>query len=66
MKITIVATKKNVIKQIICEGDLEYNNTMEWARKGADRWGWTMNTVETDRGYTEVANEWKKAHPMVW
>ena len=65
-KITIVATKNNMVKQIICEGDLGYEKVMEWARNGAKRWGWTMDTMETDRGYTAVVNEWKAAHPMVW
>lgn len=64
-KITIVGTKKNAVKQIICEGDLGYEETMEWARKGVERWGWTMETVKTDRGYIAVVNEWKKAHPVV-
>ena len=64
-KITIVATKKNVVKQIICEHDCGYEETMAWARNGVERWGWTMDTVETDRGYIAVVNEWEKAHPVV-
>ena len=62
MKVTLVVNRKNTIKRIITNEDRSYADAMREARTGEKYWGWKLVTVETNKGYSEIADEWRRTH----